>query len=1126
MKCRELVSVAELTTSERAAFVNAILALKTAPSLITTAATAVTAGGGTPNRYDDYVWMHDTVGAAAHFGSAFGPWHREFLRQFEFDLRQVSGNPDIVIPYWDWTTGRVSGDPNWPFTDDLLGPLGDATGIVQTGPFSSSAAWRMNIRRTLATDGVNDTNLRLRRRPAATPAGFNLPSAANARAGAGHALPYDAAPYNEAPLLDALFTQQPGETQAQMNARITAQVNAWTGASFRKFLEWVLHNGVHTWVGGDDQLVSPTFIGGPMAFPPVAVNDPAFWLHHCNIDRLWSTWQQRNPAAPYVPVIGGAVGHNLNDEMRHFEAASSANFSTPVREHPADVVDSRGVLDVWYTSDLPLISIVNSSVNFGDVPANLTTDWPVKFDVRTCRTGPARVKFRISTIGGSNFSVPAGQGDVPAEHSDAHDPVRANVFVEFHAVGTPSVVQSGTVTIGAFVSDTEGYYTGTVGSEFQVGTWTVGLQARPVPVPSAAVVLVLDRSYSMTDPVGPAGTKYDLLKSSLRVIASVMRNDDAIGLVSFDDVVATLTPAITPMGTVMPPGAGRQAVETAITGGGLTPRNNTAIGDGMIAGATLLQTVQVDPTYPTKAMVVMTDGINTAGTEPSAMSVHTAVSWFSNQVYAIGLGDETSIDTVRLDAIARYLLVTGTISSNEQRFLLTKYFLQVLAQVSNAAIVVDPMGELRPGEEHRIKFSIGDSDVSLRTIALCPLAPLLDVRLEAPDGTVIRPGVSPNVTGHVDAEDVVSQALLPAVPSNPSGTHGGEWTAVLSIRDFKPGQSDASRENLTAVRGALNDLDPQVVASVARLRALPYQLFVQTESNLKMEVEVQQASYRPGAVLTLLAGLKEYLVPMSNRAHVMVEVTDPAGAETQVTLEEVEPGRFQSTYATTIQGIYRCRFRARGTTRGGKLFQREELRTAALNAKLDTPGFQPGSWTPGGGGDQGDHKRWCALLECLLGRPSIGQFLRKHNIDPAELRTCVKRACATTGSPQRPVTDLQRNQGGAAMATDETERLRREIEALRGELRSRGAFSPGILDDLLVAGPRQIPVPPPPEVPEIEAAESHHRHPLPFLVVDDNGEPERVVIPHVMGGQMDDDPHHDPGHEHGHSDPKPPPRRK
>src|SRR5262249_55001108 len=158
----------------------------------------------------------------------------------------------------------------WPFTDDVLGPLGDGTGLVTSGPFSNPATWRMNIRRTvfrndrLAT--TPDTNLQLRRRPANVPAGFNLPTAANARQGVGMTTPYDATPFNEANLL---------------NTATNAQILAWTSASFRKFLEWVLHNGVHTWVGGQDNWPSgsaPTFIGGPMAFPPVAVNDPAFWL--------------------------------------------------------------------------------------------------------------------------------------------------------------------------------------------------------------------------------------------------------------------------------------------------------------------------------------------------------------------------------------------------------------------------------------------------------------------------------------------------------------------------------------------------------------------------------------------------------------------------------------------------------------------------------------------------------------------------------------------------------------------------------------------------------------------------------------------------------------------------------
>lgn len=43
---------------------------------------------------------------------------------------------------------------------------------------------------------------------------------------------------------------------------------------FRPNLEANLHNQVHTWVGGDM---------GPFSSP----NDPVFFLHHCNVDRIW-----------------------------------------------------------------------------------------------------------------------------------------------------------------------------------------------------------------------------------------------------------------------------------------------------------------------------------------------------------------------------------------------------------------------------------------------------------------------------------------------------------------------------------------------------------------------------------------------------------------------------------------------------------------------------------------------------------------------------------------------------------------------------------------------------------------------------------------------------------------------
>lgn len=50
-------------------------------------------------------------------------------------------------------------------------------------------------------------------------------------------------------------------------------------------LESIAHNLVHVW------------IGGAMALPAWAAQDPIFWLHHANIDRLWVEWVRRNPAS-------------------------------------------------------------------------------------------------------------------------------------------------------------------------------------------------------------------------------------------------------------------------------------------------------------------------------------------------------------------------------------------------------------------------------------------------------------------------------------------------------------------------------------------------------------------------------------------------------------------------------------------------------------------------------------------------------------------------------------------------------------------------------------------------------------------------------------------------------------
>jgi len=60
--------------------------------------------------------------------------------------------------------------------------------------------------------------------------------------------------------------------------------------SFRGALEGI-HNSGHVWVGGSM---------GSVAFAPC---DPVFWMHHCEIDRLWAEWQTTHPGED--PVLAG-----------------------------------------------------------------------------------------------------------------------------------------------------------------------------------------------------------------------------------------------------------------------------------------------------------------------------------------------------------------------------------------------------------------------------------------------------------------------------------------------------------------------------------------------------------------------------------------------------------------------------------------------------------------------------------------------------------------------------------------------------------------------------------------------------------------------------------------------------
>ena len=239
----------------------------------------------------------------------------------------------MTIPYWDWSVDQATNALPW--TNDFLGGDGafdpaspDQPGIVTTGGFAHdpNAPWSWTVK---VKDDVEPDELI--RGIGRDETAADLSSITGSR-GQSFALSRDH--------YDGVF---------HLN-------NSQNYMGFRFFLESNLHNLVHRWVGGNMSTRS-------------SPNDPVFWLHHCNIDRLWAVWQQLHPnAKPFMPDDSGAAarGHNLNDELIY---GLTGSVPWAGIDKPAMVVSHRSPDGggVWYDSDPPEI-VGPSILEFADTP--------------------------------------------------------------------------------------------------------------------------------------------------------------------------------------------------------------------------------------------------------------------------------------------------------------------------------------------------------------------------------------------------------------------------------------------------------------------------------------------------------------------------------------------------------------------------------------------------------------------------------------------------------------------------------------------------------------------------------------------------------------------------------------
>jgi tyrosinase len=168
----------------------------------------------------------------------FLPWHRAYLYYFERMIQDAIGDPTFALPYWDWTDSSQLTLPA-PFRD-ANSPLYDANRLPFVNDGSAQLDWSFYDQNF---GGILNYVLDL--------TNF-VPSFGSPAEGSS-------------PGLERAHGQDLGHGD----------------------FEGGPHDSVHVWVagGGRRDMGDPTF----------AALDPIFWLHHGNIDRLWSRWLARDP---------------------------------------------------------------------------------------------------------------------------------------------------------------------------------------------------------------------------------------------------------------------------------------------------------------------------------------------------------------------------------------------------------------------------------------------------------------------------------------------------------------------------------------------------------------------------------------------------------------------------------------------------------------------------------------------------------------------------------------------------------------------------------------------------------------------------------------------------------------
>lgn len=451
-------------------------------------------------------------------------------------------------------------------------------------------------------------------------------------------------------------------------------------------------------------------------------------------------------------------------------------------------------------------------------------------------------------------------------------------------------------------------------------TLIVTLSATPVGVQTVDAVLVLDRSFSMSEPAlnepGRFISKAVLRNEAVQVFVDLLRPADRIGMVRFNQNAQQHMP-LQEAGAEMV-GAGRVAATMALASADLDPLGSTSVGDGMFEANAMLTAPSAAPRH---ALVVLTDGKENQPQFISDVSLGASV-----RAYAIGLGVPQEVNVAKLSAVTGntggYLLVTGALDAANE-FRLHKYYAQILAGIHGESIVLDPQGSITPGEVQRVPFFISEADSHFDVVLLTRFSGLR-FTLEAPDGTRIDPANAPGFNGQFVQGRACRYYRMNTPAFAGDFTRGlGKWHIVIDC----PGQ----REYRGALRRAAvlthspDNNNRRKESPPPRPSAVTYNVLVRARSSIQMEARVEQRDFGPGVERTAVAYLRAFGRPLAAGVRMFAQVTRPDGLATVLPMTHKANGRFEARLDDSkMLGHYDIVVRAAGLTPGNFPLQREQ----------------------------------------------------------------------------------------------------------------------------------------------------------------------------------------------------------